>query len=165
MKTMKSVRVLVVAGALGLLSSYVVYSQRQHAQNVISGSNSGVVDMVPDYFGTAQTNTLRRSLQVAAPDFKGPVQSLAPASKGQPSASAEGKRLMIAPGSKSAAVFDLPRATEKTAETKRAGLSRVPPPSSGQMAKATSLSETNRNTAAQVQSMHRTQQNTNVSHP
>jgi len=149
MKTMKSVRVLVVAGALGLLSSYVVYSQHEHAQSVISGSKSGVVEMMPAYSGIAQTNTLRRSLQVAMPDVTGPGggQRFAPASNGQPTASAEGRRLMIAPGSKSAAVFDLRHATEKTSE----------------MAKGTS--ETNRITAADIQRILRTQQSTNISHP
>jgi hypothetical protein len=160
MKSRKSIQVLVVTGALSLLACYVVYSQHQQMQNIASGSKSAVVDIRFDSQFSAQTNlTLRRGAQVIVPaSQRGGDPLLFGTASGLQSA-AEAKRLMIAPGSKSAAVFNLPRAMpqKEKASTPAESKSSAPSPFSPVPA-GSSVLNTNRSAATAPQ----TRQNTNA---
>ena len=95
----KPIRIAIVISSICLFMAYVVYSQRQHAQNVAPGSKSMVVDVSPKSAAdTAQTNQnrpLKRSVTIVT----APVATNVSAGKSPPT--------MIAPGSKSGRIFDI----------------------------------------------------------
>jgi hypothetical protein len=75
LKSRKPLQVGAVSLALTMLTSYVVYSQRQGSQNVAPGSKSAAIDVVLDKTAiqeqAAGTNKpLHRSLTVVAPSSK-----------------------------------------------------------------------------------------------
>jgi hypothetical protein len=114
LKTKKPLQIGAVSLALTLLASYVVYSQRQGAQNVAPGSKSGGIDVVLDKAALQQqaagTNKpLHRSLTVVAPGSKSmePILTVpaTTSSKISKVRLTNAPTQMVFPGSKSAAVF------------------------------------------------------------
>jgi len=130
MKT-KSLRVVFVLFAFTMLTGYVVYSQRQQTRTVAPGSKVMVIDNSRELSLSPRLSTnglLRNADRMIAPGSKSrapliPIQAAAPISvtpliplqAAAPASATNTKsfgaeRAMVAPGSKSGPVFDLPRA-------------------------------------------------------
>ena len=115
MKNRKSAQIASVMLALGMLTTYVVYSQRQSARSVAPSSKLIVFDeLKKPESGNKPTNALTHQKLAVAPGSK----SMAPVVAVRPRTSAAAtnslmsgaQRVMVAPGSKSGPVFDLPQA-------------------------------------------------------
>jgi hypothetical protein len=114
LKSRKPLQIGAVSLALTMLASYVVYSQRQGAQNVAPGSKSGAIDVVLDGPAVQQqaagTNKpLHRSLTVIAPSSKylEPIVTVpaTTSSKATKVRATNAPSQIVFPSSKSAAVF------------------------------------------------------------
>ncbi len=116
MKNRRSAQIASVMLALSMLTTYVVHSQRQSARSVAPSSKLIVLDEVkaPGTSGKKSTNALTRQKIAVAPGSKSmaPIvdvssRASAPATNSLMSGA---QRRMVAPGSKSGPVFDLPQA-------------------------------------------------------
>jgi hypothetical protein len=114
LKSPKPLQVGAVSLAISMLTSYVVYSQRQGSQNVAPGSKSGALDVVLDKAAIQQqaagtNNPLHRSLTVVAPSSKSIAPVLAvPATSSSKTSKVlvtNTPTVMMISGSKSAIVF------------------------------------------------------------
>ena len=115
MKRRRAIQIATIVSALSLLTSYVMYSQRQQVQSVASSSKFRMLNSPGERAPvqkTPVTNTLpTRSRTVVAPGSKSlaPLLSIPPAIS-SPTSNASLKQApsqRVFPGSKSAPVFDL----------------------------------------------------------
>ncbi len=108
MKTKKSVRVAAVLFSMTMFAGYVVYSQLEHSRNIASSSKSGILRAGSEPgTATSEADSTNNSQMGVVPGSK----SLAPVLqvRQKSSASKAGQR-QVAPGSKSAAVFNFEQA-------------------------------------------------------
>jgi len=129
MQTKKSIRIVSVLFSMTMMAGYVVHSQLQHSRSVAPSSKLGTLSDTSWQGGGSGTAATKdklptsNSLRAVAPGSKSlaPVLEVRPT---QPGSSFPGRQ--IAPGSKSAAVFDF---SQKQAPEK-AALERKSPVSS-----------------------------------
>jgi len=116
MKNRRCAQIASVMLALSMLTTYVVYSQRQPARSVAPSSKLILLDegKKPETSGKESTNALTRQKMAVAPGSKSmaPVVAVSPrkSALATNSLTPGARRLMVAPGSKSGPVFDLPQA-------------------------------------------------------
>jgi hypothetical protein len=111
MKNRRSAQIASVMLALGLLTTYVVYSQLQSARSVAPSSKLILLDegKKPETSGKESTNGLTRQMMTVAPGSKSmaPVVALSPGTSASATNSLDSgaRRVMVAPGSKYGPVF------------------------------------------------------------
>ena len=116
MKNRRSAQIASVMLALSMFTTYVVYSQRQSARSVAPSSKLILLDegQKPQTSVKESTNGLSRQKMAVAPGSKSmaPVVALSPRTSALATNSLTpgARRVMVAPGSKYGAVFDLPQA-------------------------------------------------------
>jgi hypothetical protein len=116
MKNRRSAQIASVMLALSILTTYVVHSQRQSTRSVAPSSKLIVLDegKKPETSGKESTNALTRQKMAVAPGSKSmaPVVVVSPRTSALAtnSLTSGARRVMVAPGSKSGPVFDLPQA-------------------------------------------------------
>ena len=115
MKNKRSAQIASVMLALSMLTTYVVHSQRQSTRSVAPSSKLILLDdgKKTETSGQQSIHSLARQNMAIAPGSKSmaPVVTVSPrlsASATNPHASGA-RRVMVAPGSKSGPVFDLPQ--------------------------------------------------------
>ncbi len=116
MKNRRSVQIASVMLAFSMFTTYVVYSQRHPTRGVAPGSKQIALDEVkkPEISGNQSTNVTAREKIAVAPGSKAmaPILTIRPgtsvATTNAPKSGS--RRVIVAPGSKSAPVFDLSQA-------------------------------------------------------
>ena len=115
MKNRRSAQIASVIFALGMLTTYLVYSQRQPARSVAPSSKLILLDEFKQWgtSGNQPTNVLIRDKIAVAPGSKSmaPILAIRPSTPvGATNALMSGaQRMMVAPGSKYGPVFDAPK--------------------------------------------------------
>jgi len=124
MKTRKSIRVVTVLFSATLFAGYVVHSQLQHSRSIEQSSKPASLTDAPGQTQAVNVNLTNNSQRAIAPGSK----SLAPLLqvRQNPTVSKGASAGPLAPGSKSAAVFDFRQAqTPETASLPRRSANNV----------------------------------------
>jgi hypothetical protein len=115
MKNRRSAQIASVVLAVIMLTTYVVHSQRQSTRSVAPSSKLIVLDGTKETWasGRKPTNALTGQKIAVAPGSKSmaPIVDVHPRTPASATNAAlpDARRVMVAPGSKSGLVFDLPQ--------------------------------------------------------